>query len=468
MINSINNESLSIYGSWNMEMPSVSTRSRLYNLEPIGMGTGHAESLTSYIARLAAAHSLTPAVLLGRTLTSVMDKRYWLQDGMHPGSRRSPLGNSFGEYAKAINGIGVIAKDWVTALQNLTLRSDLNLLTMLPWAEVFTHRNLLRPSRTWCPSCYHDWRLDGQQIYEPLLWTFRDLEVCTKHQRRLISQCQHCGQRIPWLGRCAQPGYCSKCGEWLGASLDKVSNETPILDHELEQQIWIGKSLEELIIAARRLPSPAKERTAQSISLCVNQASDGVMNRFARLIGKRKNTVWGWQHGQTQIPIDDLLRICNRVGISVVDFLYADAFVLDDIDLIQTPTAVSGVKAKRRSPRELDRAVTERALSATLAEETPLSMRAVAEKLDLNKRLLYRHFPELCKAISAGYKKHRHAQYDNRRDQYEKEVRQTTAGLRASGIYPSRRRVSRLIKSRTFHNTPGGNGLPIRDLQIAA
>jgi hypothetical protein len=111
MVNSVNNESLSIYESWNIEMPSVSTRSRLYNLEPIGMGTGRAESLTSYMARLAAAHSLTPAVLLGRTLTSVMDKRYWLQDGAHPGSRRSPLGNLFGEYAKAINGIGVIAND---------------------------------------------------------------------------------------------------------------------------------------------------------------------------------------------------------------------------------------------------------------------------------------------------------------------------------------------------------------------
>ena len=89
MINSLNNESLSIYESWNIEMPSVSTRSRLYNLEPIGMGTGRAESLTSYIARLAAAHSLTPAVLLGRTLASFMDKKYWLQGGARPELKES-------------------------------------------------------------------------------------------------------------------------------------------------------------------------------------------------------------------------------------------------------------------------------------------------------------------------------------------------------------------------------------------
>jgi hypothetical protein len=174
------------------------------------------------------------------------------------------------------------------------------------------------------------------------------------------------------------------------------------------------------------------------------------MNQFARLIDKRKNTVWGWQHAQNQIPINDLLRICKRLGISLVDFLYAESFVLDKIDLAP-PVLASGVRAKRRPPRQLDREFTKRALSATLKEERPHSMRAVAEKLNLNKRLLHRHFPELCKAISARHKQFRQAQYDNRRDQHEKEVKQTTAGLRASGTYPSRRRVAKLIRLRTLH-----------------
>ena len=468
MINSVINESLSIYGSWNLEMPFVLTRSRLYNLEPIGTGTGHAESLTSYIARLAAAHSLTPAVLLGRTLTSVIDKRYWLQDGTHFGSRRSPLGNLFGEYGKAINGIGVIAKDWVTALQNLTLRSDLNFLTMIPWTDVFTHRNLLRPSRTWCPTCYQDWRSAGLQVYEPLLWTFRDLAVCTKHQRRLISQCQHCDHKIPWLGRCAQPGYCSKCGEWLGASVNEISNDTPILDRELERQIWVAKNLEELIIVARRMPSPAKARTAQSIASCINQTSEGIMNRFARLVGKRKNTVWGWQHGENQIPIDDLLSICNRVGISLVDFLYADVFVLNEIASTPMPVLVSGVKAIRRPARQLDRVATEKALRRILNEQTPLSMRATADRLKINKRLLYRQFPKLCKALSARHNQHLRACRDNRRYQYQTKLNETKDKLRVSGIYPSRRRVARIIQSQKLLQNGGGSSHLISVLDIAA
>ncbi len=448
-------------------MPSVSARSRLYNLKPIGMGTGGAESLTSYIARLAAAHSLTPAVLLGRTLASFMDKKYWLQGGARPGTRGSALGHSFGEHAKAINGIGVIAKDWVAALQTVTLRTDLSFLTMLPWTDVFTHRNLLRSSRTWCPSCYQDWRLNGQQIYEPLLWTFRDLDVCTRHHRRLISQCQHCHRKLPWLARCAQAGCCSKCDEWLGTSLDEVSNDAPILDHKLEWQIWIAKNLEELIIAARRLPSPPKGRTAQSISSCINQASDGVMNRFARLIGKRKNTVWGWQHGQAQIPIDDLLRICNRVGISLVDFLYADTFVLDDIDLIQTP-AVSGVKAIGRSPRHLDPKATKDALLTILNQQTSLSMKEVATRIDLNKRLLYKHFPELCKAISTRHKQYRYKEQQRVRKVIADKINETRMSLHNIGVYPSRRRVVAAMKSKDVHHFMREKKTKIENLTLAA
>jgi hypothetical protein len=446
MINRLNDESLSIYESWNIEMPCMSTRSQLYNLEPIGMGTGCAESLTSYIARLAVAHSLTPAVLLGRTLAPFMDKNYCLQGDARPGARRSPLGNSFGEYAKAINGIGVIAKDWVIALQNLTLRSDLNFLTMIPWADVFTNRNLLRSSRRWCPSCYHDWRGDGQQIYEPLLWTFRDLEVCAKHQRRLISQCQHCDHKLPWLGRCSQPGYCSKCGEWLGTSLDQVSNDTPILDYELKWQIWVAKNLEEMIMAATHLPPPPKERTAKAISICINQASDGIMNRFARLIGKRKNTAWGWQHGQAQIPIDDLLRICYRVGVPLVDFLYTEVFVLKDVELLPTLAFASGVKTiNRQPPSTLDRETTERSLRTILKDQRPAPMKTVATQLNINKRSLYRHFPELCRAILARHKKHREISHHQLQSRHQKHVKQTISMLRANGIYPSRRRVAAVI-----------------------
>jgi hypothetical protein len=232
----------------------------------------------------------------------------------------------------------------------------------------------------------------------------------------------------------------------LGTNVYEASNDIAILDHELKWQTWIAKNLEEIIIAATQLPSPPKKQIAKSISLCINQATEGIMNRFARLIGKRRNTVWGWQHGRTQIPIDDLLRICYRAGVSLVDFLYADDFVLKDVELLPTLAFASGVKTiNRQPPSTLDRETTERSLRTILKDQRPAPMKTVATQLNINKRSLYRHFPELCRAISARHKKHREISHHQLQSRHQKHVKQTISMLRANGIYPSRRRVAAVI-----------------------
>ncbi len=42
-------DELTIYESWNLEQPSIPLRSRLYQLEPVGIGTPLVESLTGYV-----------------------------------------------------------------------------------------------------------------------------------------------------------------------------------------------------------------------------------------------------------------------------------------------------------------------------------------------------------------------------------------------------------------------------------
>ena len=48
--------------------PPLPPRSRLYRLEPIGIGTPWVEGLTSYVMRLAVAHAVSVGDLLGREL----------------------------------------------------------------------------------------------------------------------------------------------------------------------------------------------------------------------------------------------------------------------------------------------------------------------------------------------------------------------------------------------------------------
>lgn len=49
---------------WNAQPPEVPERSKLYSLEPIGVGTGDVESITSYLSRLADGHTVSTWALL--------------------------------------------------------------------------------------------------------------------------------------------------------------------------------------------------------------------------------------------------------------------------------------------------------------------------------------------------------------------------------------------------------------------
>ena len=57
------NDDVATYEKWDMTAPIVPPRSRFFNLSPAGLGTSMVECLTSYLSRLAQAHSVTPGVL---------------------------------------------------------------------------------------------------------------------------------------------------------------------------------------------------------------------------------------------------------------------------------------------------------------------------------------------------------------------------------------------------------------------
>src|ERR1700680_2823333 len=54
--------------AWDLAVPSLTARSRLYSLPPIGIGTAFVESLIGYVERLAEAHAVSAGSLIGREL----------------------------------------------------------------------------------------------------------------------------------------------------------------------------------------------------------------------------------------------------------------------------------------------------------------------------------------------------------------------------------------------------------------
>ena len=432
-------DSLTTYELWDLKRPSISKRSVLYHLKPMGIGTGSVECLTSYVARLAEAHSVSPGVLLSRLLASHMTKGYWSRGGARAGTNGSALGNSSSEHAKAINGIGVIARDWVSVVQDLTRQADLEHLTMLPWTDALSQRNLLRSTLEWCPRCYENQRVSNAPVYVPLLWMFRCVTLCIRHRERLISRCYCCGRPQHWLERRSLVGHCLKCGEWLGNVAKVEKNISPA---ELNWQTYVTDQLEKLILTAFNLPPTSKQRIALSLSHCIARATDGNISRFAQLLGRTRNTVWGWQSGETKIPIDDLLRICCHLEISLVDFVYADRLVMNKLDLIKLLVPVSGVKNIRRSATTVDLNLLNNTLTRALKEQPPRPMKSVAASAGIQKRVLYKHFPEICKSISGRHKQYRFEIKRAQQSTAAKRMEETRTNLLRLGVYPSRRRVA--------------------------
>ena len=89
------------------------------------------------------------------------------------------FGNS--DAKPAINGMRDITRSLVLALEQLTLRQDLKFLSCLTWKGIIKERGLFRQDKAWCPQCFEARRQEGNPIYEPLLWSFRDVNFCPQH-----------------------------------------------------------------------------------------------------------------------------------------------------------------------------------------------------------------------------------------------------------------------------------------------
>src|SRR5712692_7788296 len=141
-----------------IEMPP---RSKLYCLAPLGMGTVEIERLTSYIQRLAWAYRVNPRVLVAEVILPHLSNTYY--------SDLAHLGSFSPTRSMSSNGFGEVAQDWARTLEHLTMRSDLRLLTLHPWADGLPAWGLLRQKPQWCPVCYDEWREQKQPVYQPLL-----------------------------------------------------------------------------------------------------------------------------------------------------------------------------------------------------------------------------------------------------------------------------------------------------------
>ena len=433
-------DSLLTYGHWNLTLPICQPRSRLYSLQPIGIGTPQVESLTGYVARLAEAHCVQPGSLIAHEFTSLTSQPHG----------RSYLHQVSG-CTEVLNSTGQMASEFVRVLENLTLRHDLQYLTLLLWAKVLPSKGLVRRTLAWCPICYEEWRSNRQIVYEPLLWKLSVISVCPRHQQKLLLLCPQCHRQLPTLKWHSQPGYCSRCHQWLGNA--KATTIQIVDSTELEWQTWVAKNVGELIAHTSHLAeAPERETVARSLSICIAQTTEGNIAEFAHRLGMLKNAVWQWQSGVALPQLRILLKICQALRLSLLDFLFNPETLNTTSTIVATHQTYHPNTQSLK--RELETHQLQQSLETALAEEPPSPMETVAQRLGFSSRSLRRRFPTLCSAISTRYLSYREKIRTAKVEQSCQEVRQVALKLYDEGIDPTRSYIARFLSKPAYFREP--------------
>lgn len=439
------NKQLDLCEIWDLTLPTHPVHSKLYALEPLGVGTPHVESLTSYLARLAEAHCVSLRTLVKQELLSLLKRGYL----------SNPFGSSLDafwiEAARALNGTGSLAKDWVGSLEQLTLRTDLRFLTLLPWAAVLTQQRLLRLTRAWCPDCFMEWQTAGQPIYEPLLWNLNTVSVCFRHQRILLERCPYpdCHATLPVLASFLRPGYCSKCSRWLGVMTDS-SNISQTSD-QWHWQVWVAEMVGELLAHHTKLTTtPHLKNIPNLVAAAREQIAEGSMQNLELQLRLSRRTLNVWRSGRQTPQLESLLRLCYCCGVALDAMLTSQPGTLHlEKQKIRVLPDIPSPNGNRRQRIPMNLVYIQQRLEEILRQEEqpPPSMRIVAKRLNHSPKELREHFPELNRAIANRRKEHYKVRREQRLLQLKEEMRQAILKIHAQGLYPSSRRVGRLMRT---------------------
>ncbi len=432
----MNDDECSGYELWEVgPRPQPAVRV-LFPVAPYGVGTPAAESLTSYVVRLAQAHRVRVSTLVREVLQPALSPL------RTPGPSEHTSASFWLAQAATLNGKSRQTQAVVTTLNQLTGRSDLADVTMLGWAAVVATRGLLRPMRAWCAACYA--AADGA-VYERLAWSLACVTVCAEHQRVLDEYCPSCKRTQPvWEAR-SRPGGCAWCGAWFGqAEAAQGEGQQVPID---SWQRWVSQELGALIARPpQEAARPRREQIQAVVRTLLGQTPKQCASALARQLKTTSTAIHAWASGQCLPQLDSLLRLSACAGRSPYALL-TDPDVEASLQTVALQGVAAPVSLRRGRYQQHEPARIRDALQQILAAPTPLprSLRDVAQQLEISTRILRLYDPEGCRAISARYKAERARQKAERNARLIEAVQTAVAELHQSGCYPTVEQVERRL-----------------------
>lgn len=344
---------------------------------PIGIGTPHCESLSSYVQRVAEGNGTFPGQLVHRLLGWIAQSQSSNAGSWCAHPKRVLLGRN-------INAFGY-ANAWIETLGRVLDRVPLESLVANRWADAFPSRGLLTATMRWCSCCLRE---DGVP-YHRLVWALQAVEYCELHKRTLARRCPRCRRPPPVLHDRSLVLICARC------SADLREAGQSIVSHETFEPVELGK----IIAHFSRADGITSWSSGGSIRMLATSCGLSNSNQLRKAIGASKLSAWGWWQGANRISLPLAYHAHYRLGASFAEAVISGTVQkMDATEQRQTVMLLGG----RRTARLHDWIAIARRLRAIT--RCPLAQAptflAAAQEIGIERRTLRQHCPDLCRTIA--------------------------------------------------------------------
>ncbi|MYZ42543.1 TniQ family protein [Schauerella aestuarii] len=397
-----------------------------FKLLPRDLGRSTAESLQSYVRRLADAHCISPYVLSAFALSSTASP------GAVPDILARLRTPSMGSGAS--NTASMLSE----AFADRTGEPSVLLTTLAPLSEVISNHGLHRKRPAHCPVCVSVSLTDA---HEQLLWTILAVAACPVHKVCLVdSVCGSPGtDKLHETRKLVLPGVCNRCGS-IGFKC-KPSKPANASAH----QVWIADQVGSLISLISGGFEPNKTLLSAGLTRTANLLGKGNLSRGALAAGLRKGQFSDWRNGKVRPPLAALIALASSANVSLKSIFEGEAQP-NEADSIGSILYAPRIRRVRQSQRSV-----ERLIRIAVSAEAPPSVAEVARSVMMDRKTLQQRYPRQVAQIQKNYLDRLAADKLERRRLAHEEVSKAMTLISSRNERITLRRVREIVRRPFMH-----------------
>lgn len=269
----------------------------------------------------------------------------------------------------------------------MTSVAGLGALTLLKFGNSVAGP-LIRPKQAWCSECLSEFREKRHGIYQPLLWSIRDVNACPVHGIELTTRCFVCAKEHKPLTRYQWNGCCPRCATWLGGK--DQNRPAPGWD------VRVAQRAADAIADLQKLKCPAESsHFAPNVEkLCLSFA-DGNLSKLARQIQIHHSNIRDWMVQRQSPSVSSLLRLSAVFSIPVLDW------VTKSIEINATCFSALGSAEPKRPLQRCHLPVLHAKLESLVNSDQfpPSSLAQICRELGTEQSFIARKYPDLARTL---------------------------------------------------------------------